>query len=417
MYTVETTKDGKEIKGGKVLSNVLTGKILMVLVVVATIGSAFISAGFVPLGLAGIIAMLLLNSIVIIPTVWFGVPTRFKERKKDGDGKTETLEEGMSFIAPLIDDLLQENLFSKKLVTAPVAAKALSKDNLKIDLEGSVQYRASDLDIYIGMSSETIKNGMIDAVESELGKICGIKPADTFIKYRTEVETLIQCVLQLEKPPHYYFNEAKEEDEGGPNTVAGKIMGEVLKGGIKKVIEDMESAGFSLEEIEELVNKLSPGNWILKEGEEKDDKTGETIKTDEVDIIRFYKDNASLIAILLSYEDKMNKKSQVEKLYGISVKTFRLAKLSFSKEAQEAFEKSRNAMAEMEAAGKRFKKKLEMLKEYIRAGISPTAAVNLVETTADVKGVERQIISVEGSQSADLLAFAKLMAGSKGGGK
>ncbi len=438
MYTVETTKDGKEIKAGKIISNVLAGKILGVLVLLIIAG-AFVSAGFIFLGLAGITTVLLLNSIVIIPTVYFGVPTRFKERKRE-DGETKILEEGINSVTPLVDDLLQENLFSKKLVTAEVKAKALSKDRLGIDLDGSVQYKPSDLDIYIGMSPKTITEGMIDAVESELGKICGMKSADTFIKYRTEAETLIQCTLQLERPPHYYLDEekdfndieakAKELKEGVVihlekddevkkskklEIVAGKIMGMILKGNPEKIIKDMGNAGFEKEKIKEMVDKLSPENWTLKEEEEEDEKTGIMVKTGEVDIVSFYKDNASRIATLLDYEETMGKRSRVEKLYGINVKTFRLAKLSFSPEAQKAFEKSRSAAAEMEAAGKRFKKKIEMLEKYIKAGISPAAAVNLVETTADVKGVERQIISVEGTQSADLLAFAKLMAGSKGG--
>lgn len=433
MYIVETTKDGKEIKGGKILSNVLAGKILMVLVMVM-MGGAFISEGFLFLGLAFIVTVLSLNSIVIVPTVWFGVPTRFKERKKEEDGKTKILEEGMNLVSPLVDDLLRENLFSKKLVTAKVEAKALSKDRLGIELFGSVQYRPSDLDVYIGMSPTTITEGMIDAVESELGKICGMKSADTFIKYRTEVETLIQCALQLERPPHYYLDEVKKDDndvitdattgarkKGDLNIVAWKVMGNIFKGDIAEIIRDMERAG--IEKIQDLIDKLSPGNWTLKEGEEKDDKTGETIKTGEVDIIEFYKDNANRIAMLFFYEDKMNKKSQVEKLYGIDVKTFRLAKLSFSPEAQKAFEKSRSAVAEMEAAEKRFQKKTEMLERFLGIEISgrkisSADAVNLVETTADVEGVERLIISAaaEGSQSVDIIAAAKLLA-NKGGGK
>ncbi|NCO15545.1 MAG: hypothetical protein GW899_02240, partial [Parcubacteria group bacterium] len=81
---------------------------------------------------------------------------------------------------------------------------------------------------------------------------------------------------------------------------------------------------------------------------------------------------------------------------------------------QKAFEEERSAIAEMKAAEVRFKKKKQLLEGYIKAGISPEAAVNLIETTTDVKGVERQIISVEGSHSMDLLAFAKLLGG---GGK
>jgi hypothetical protein len=95
-----------------------------------------------------------------------------------------------------------------------------------------------------------------------------------------------------------------------------------------------------------------------------------------------------------------------------------MARPSFSPDAQKAFEESRSARAKMEAAEKRFKKKTEMLREFLEMKISSADAVNLVETTTDVKGVERLIISAAtgGSQSVDIIAAAKLLA-SKGGGK
>jgi hypothetical protein len=190
--------------------------------------------------------------------------------------------------------------------------------------------------------------------------------------------------------------------------------------GAIKVLEDEDvKKKLSDEEIEELTEKLLPEKWGLKEEEEEviDESTGKkkSIGTGEVDVISFYKDNVSRISLLFKVPFK--EESKVETLYGIKVATFRLAQLSFSKAAQEAFEKMRAAKAEMAAAEKRFGTKVELLRKYIQAGLSPTQAVNLVETTSDVKGVTRQIISVEGSQSADLLAFAKLLAGTKGGEK
>ncbi len=397
------TEEG--IKAGKVISNVTTVWIMGVTILIMILGGALIDwIGFGCLGLAGIIAVLVLNSIVSVPTVYFGVATRFKKRIKR-DGKVVLLEEGVNFVLPLVDDLLPDNTKSRKLTTEEVKAKALSKDKLEIDLKGSVQYRPENLNTYIEMTPKTIKEGMIDAIESELGKICGVKDADTFVEKRSEVELLIQCVLQLEKPPHHYINKVKED--GKIKNVMGRI----------KAVED-EDVKKKLGK--ELIEKLLPEEWNLEEEKEEeegviDESKKEFIGTGEIDVIRFYKDNVSRISLL--FKIPFEEESKVETLYGVKVATFRLAKLSFSDEAQKAFEKMRAARAEMEAAEKRFGTKVKLLRKYIQAGLSPVQAVNLVETTSDVKGVTRQIISVEGSQSADLLAFAKLLAGAKGGEK
>jgi regulator of protease activity HflC (stomatin/prohibitin superfamily) len=398
------TEEG--LKAGKVIFNVTSVWILGIICVVVIVGGALIDwVGFGYLGLAAIIAVLVLNSIVIVPTVYFGIVTRFKQRMKRED-KVILLEEGINFVFPLVDDLLPDNTKSRKLTTEEVKATALSKDKLEINLKGSVQYRPEDLNTYIEMTPKTIKEGMIDAIESELGKICGTKNADIFVEYRSEVELLIQCVLQLERPPHHYINKEKQKD-GTTKNIMGVIN---APEDVKKELGD--------EKIEKLTEKLLPEKWELKEEEEEvidesDEK--KLVSTGEIDVIGFYKDNVSRISLL--FDIPFGKESKVGMLYGIKVATFRLARLSFSKEAQEAFEKMRAARAEMAAAEKRFETKVGLLRKYIAAGLSPREAVNLVETTSDVKGVTRQIVSVEGSQSADLLAFAKLLAGTKGGEK
>lgn len=389
MFMVEEVK-GKKIMAGKILPNAAAGKILGVLFLVM-IGGTFISTGFVPIGLAGIITVLLINSIVIIPTVWFGALTRFKSRVwviTEGVAEIRVLYEGINFVLPLIDDALFENLYSMELQTTPILAKALSKDKLDVDFEGSVQYKPDNLNTYIEMSPKTISDGMTDAVKSELGKICGIEEADTFVDFRSEIERLIRCALQLERLPHYYINKENED----------WVMGDIFK---EEIIEKNDS-------LKEKCVKLSSKNWIL-----------EPKTKDGVDVIRFYRNNASRIAVLFHIANVMNMKSAIETLYGISIKTFKLAKLSFSGETQKAFEEKRSAVAKMEAAQKRFEVKKEMLKEFLSMAISPADAVNLIETTTDVKGIERLIISAaaEGSQSVDIIAAAKLIAGKGGGGK
>ena len=430
-------------KGGKIVSNKTAGKIIICLIVLMILGGISVyRVGFILLAFAGIITILALNSIVIVPTVYFGIPTRFKKRIIEGD-KVKILNEGIDIVFPLFDDLLPENIESKELTPEEIKTSVLSLDKMKIELEGSVQYKIDDLNVFIEMTPKTIKSGMVDAVESELGNIFGTKEADVFIKHRLEVEMLIKSILQTERAPHYYINKYDKDvkdkikrnakkikkfvgcdqddilsvdnlqpSEGENKFVMGIILKELVDCEIGEKIADQLG-----KRIKDIVNKLSPEQWVIKEEKKKDD-SGMDIFTGEIDKISFYKDNASRIITLFEAEDLLKeRKSSVEKLYGIKVETFRLSKLNFSEKAQEAFEEKKSAVAKMDAANTRFLKKMEMLKKYIEAGLSPAAAVNLVETTTEAKGVNRQIISVEGSQSADLLAFAKLFTGDKGGGK
>jgi len=393
------TEEG--LKAGKIIPNKTSSWIIGIAILSTFLGGVIVDwLGFLCLGLAVIIAVLALNTVIIIPTVYFGIPTVFKKRIRDKNDKVLILEEGLSFIKPLTDDLLLENTKSKKLTTKELKAKALSEDKLEIALEGSVQYRPADLDVYIEMTEKTIEEGMVEAVESEVGKICGIKEADVFVEGRTEIEFLIRCVLQLEKPPHHHINPNKNEDELKERPF---VMGNVLKE------HDIEYLMKKLgnEEAEKIIAKLLSKEWEIKVINQKAiDK--------EIDIIRFYKDNVSRINLLFELEAD----SGVEKLYGIKIAAFRVAKLMFSEKAQEAFEETRSAEAKMEAATTRFNTKKKILKKYLKMEVPMGQAVNLTETTADVKGISRQIISVEGSQQADLLAAAKLFAGNvKGGGE
>ena len=388
------TEEG--LKAGKIISNATSMWILGIATLSALLGGALVDwIGFSCLGLATIIAVLALNTAIIIPTVYFGIPTMFKKRIKRKDGMALILEEGLNFVKPLTDDLLPENIKSKKLVTKELKAKALSKDKLEISLEGSVQYRPENLNTYIEMTENTIQEGMVEAVESEVGKICGIKDSDVFVEERTEIEFLIRCVLQLEKPPHYYINKAEA------NFTFPFVMGTILK---KETIESLREGKLTDEKIDELTKKLAPEKWEMK--------LVDDVVDEEIDIIRFYKDNVSRINLLFEFDAD----SAVEKLYGIKISTFRVAKLKFSEKAQEAFEETRSAIAKMEAAKERLSTKKQILKEYIDMHVPVGQAVNLTETTADVRGITRQIISVEGSQQADLLAAAKLFASSVKGG-
>ena len=391
-------------KKGKILSNRLAIILIGAVAVWSLIlGLVIDGYAFTLLGLGTIAAILIFNAVVIVPVVHFGIPTRVGKRIKKADGKVVILHEGFDFVLPLIDDLEEKNIISKKLTTKEIKTKAISRDRLEVFLGGSLQYSPFDPNTYIEREPETISKGLVDAIESEFGKVCGTKDADAFVKSRTEIEVLINCVLRLKRPPHYFFNEATEKSKQkfpSLEIVANKFMGKIS-----------ELANTDKEK----VDKLSPEKWKLKELEKEGEPESKEPKKEEkeIDILAFYRDNTTRISIILDLLEEQQP-SPIEELYGIKVAIFRAAKIGFSEKVQKAFEEERSAIAEMKAAEVRFKKKKQLLEGYIKAGISPEAAVNLIETTTDVKGVERQIISVEGSHSMDLLAFAKLLGG---GGK
>ena len=391
-------------KKGKILSNRLAIILIGAVAVWSLIlGLVIDGYAFTLLGLGTIAAILIFNAVVIVPVVHFGIPTRVGKRIKKADGKVVILHEGFDFVLPLIDDLEEKNIISKKLTTKEIKTKAISRDRLEVFLVGSLQYSPFDPNTYIEREPETISKGLVDAIESEFGKVCGTKDADAFVKSRTEIEVLINCVLRLKRPPHYFFNEATEKSKQkfpSLEIVANKFMGKIS-----------ELANTDKEK----VDKLSPEKWKLKELEKEGEPESKEPKKEEkeIDILAFYRDNTTRISLILDLLEEQQP-SPIEELYGIKVAIFRAAKIGFSEKVQKAFEEERSAIAEMKAAEVRFKKKKQLLEGYIKAGISPEAAVNLIETTTDVKGVERQIISVEGSHSMDLLAFAKLLGG---GGK
>ncbi|MCF7845193.1 MAG: hypothetical protein K9M12_00310 [Candidatus Pacebacteria bacterium] len=413
-------------KSGKFLKN---KSAFTLLVIVSLLVVGFVYFQFFPIisllvGFVLVALILAFNSLARVPTVHGAIPTRFGKRVKKKNGEVRILEEGLHLLLPLVDVL--EEVFEKKLTTAEVTTEATSKDRIVIKMTGSVQYRPYDLNTYIEMTEDTIKRGMVDTIEDEFGSVCGTKDADDFYQNRAKVAVLIDCVFRLERPPHYYLNEVEVDDNGNavgvaadevrkefgkaPTPEAKKIMGIIVS---RKDIDRwkrMTSDQVLIGKLETIRKKLDPNEWNLK-------KEG-----GEIDLIAFYNDNIGRINLLFELDDIVpeEKFSPTEKLYGIKVARFKMARVDFSEEVQRAFEQERSSVAKMGAAEIRFKKKKQMIRGYIKSGISPELAVNLVETTAGER-VDRKIVSVEGSKGGgvDLLAFAKTIAdgsGNSGGG-
>ncbi len=334
------------------------------------------------IGLIVIAVVIALNAIVIIPTVYFGIVTRFKERIKR-NGKVRILREGLNTIAPFIDKVV---LFSRELQTKSLSFDVFSMDRLEIKTAGSIQWRPDNLDVFIEMQEKTIVDGMADAVKSELGKIAGIKEGDNFIRSRRALEIFINCVLRLEKPPHHWVNPVRDNK--------GKVEKyEMDEECLKEYLVDIEKS-VKGEEYNEIAEKIEKSRWqlpiVLKE--EKGEKE---IVLDE---LSFYEQNITRASFLLEQEAELKEKlSSIEKLYGIDIAIFRLADVDFSEATKKALESVRQAGAEMEAAQKRQEQKVKMINEYVNMKLPEQLAVNLAETAMTGKAtIDRKIISLEG---------------------
>lgn len=325
----------------------------------------------VGIGLIGIV--LLLNSLVMIPTVCFAVVTRFKKRVKDAAGKYKILEEGLNLIFPFIDNV---EIFSKKSEPKSVSVNVFSEDRLPIVVNGLVEWKIDRPDIFIELKEGTVIERITAAVKSELGKVAGTKDGDTFIKLRAELEALINCVLRLPRRPDHWVNLKDSSFKMGEINLKG-FRGEKRK-------------------------KLKPKKW----------KTPALNKEKELDVIGFYKENVTRIQILLRSESKIpEQRSLIEELYGIDVIGFRLEDVDYTEATKKALEKERQTKADMKAAEVRMKTKLQMTKDFQGSGLSPQEALNATETT--VGDGERRIISMEGSDNP-LIAAAAIIA-AKGG--
>lgn len=288
------------------------------------------------------LVFLLLDAYAVVPKAHYGVRLilgrRISKMSKVARfffGKG-VRDEGFCFKIPFLEEI---EIFSYELQTTPIKVKVFSKDRLEITVEGSVQHRPDRAlveKIYAEMSEEAIRIGLVDAVESELGKIAGSKDGDVFIQSREELENLINCVLRLNIPPHH-----------GPS--------------------DYSTQG-----------DLSDNGEIPPEKR-----------------IEFYKQNRKKIRETLGGETKeVSLRSTIEERYGFDIVTFALSKVDFSSETKKALEEKRQAKAHTEAA----QEKIIMMGMLQKQGLSPEEANNASDVA--LKQATRLIYSLEGLKGA-----------------
>ena len=346
------------------------------------------------------IIAILANGIVVVPTVRYGVVTRFRRRTG------RILTEGIHLVLSFVD---QVQIYPHELRTDSLdKIDVFSQDRLEITMQGSAQWRPdkNNLRTFVEIPENTILVGLKDAIKSELGKIAGDKTGDDFIRERKAIETLINCIFRLERPPHFHQNE-----ERNGSRVIGFEMGESLN----RWIDDARAAVNKIRNPEEQskqhkkIDKLDPrlldqDKWqcptLLKVDERGRtvsdlDKEGNAVW----DVIGFYNRNAAKVKLML---DVALETSPIERLYGIDIATFRLADVDFSAATKQALERRRQAIADLGAAEEQQKRKLVIMKELKDQGLTPEQANNAADVIIGV-AAPRQVISIEGGGVLPLL--------------
>lgn len=349
-----------------------------------------ISLSLILLGGIVIGFVLVISSAVSVPTAHYGIITRLGKRI----GKP--LPEGLNFVVPFIDKVL---IYSIELKTDPLdEISVFSNDRLDIELKGSVQWRPDKKELkgFVEIPENTILVGLKDAIKSEIGKIAGEKKGDFFIRERKALETHINCIFRLQRPPHYFLNpkestKGKEQEFGKSFTDWINDKREEVKG-----ISDDEEKKQKQEKIEKIENIT---NWELPTEREIGDDD-ELIDSWKLDIISFYKANARSIQSMIDLGE--NETSPIEDLYHINISIFRLADVDFTEGTKRALERKRQVEAEIVAAKQQQKWKLEIMDELIEKGLDAEKASNAADVMMGISE-KRQVISIEGGSVLPLM--------------
>lgn len=236
--------------------------------------------------LIGAVAVLVADSIVLVPAYHYGVLERFRERTGKIYG------EGLNFKFPLIDKVVP---ISMGLTAIEINVGFTTQDKLHLDLVGSLQYRpdptvedSQGRNLFVSMSEEIIKNGIEDMLRDTLGGLGGVYSAEGFIEHRQALGDIINNILRSDVPYHLRHD---------PDCQVSKCT-----------------------------------------------HKGET-QIDAKDLISFYDTHWQDVRKQQQGTDQ----SSVEKRYGIDVEVFALASIDFSKDVKDAFEKKKEAVARQEA--------------------------------------------------------------------
>jgi len=306
------------------------------------------------------IIAIIVSAIVKIPTAHYGVETFFGKRTG------RKFKEGLHLKIPFFGEVL---LYPMSLQTYNLSGSesivVTSADKLKIEIEGSVQLRPdfNNISKFVEIPEETIKVGMRDAIEGGLGIIAGQENGESFVEKREAIWYIINCLFQLERRPDFYV----EKDESTDKLTIDRPSFHDYLDNLNLVIRKEDEVN------QKKIKKLAVAEWKISKKRDEEGKEVEVLS-----VLDFYNQNVTRIETMLQLEKlaEVISSSPIEELYAIEIAAFKLAKVTFSKEITEAFEKEKKAEKELRATERRQKIKLEIMNALIAKGVPAAQASN-----------------------------------------
>jgi hypothetical protein len=350
-----------------------TFKWLVVTILVLAVVNRFFWEIPVSLFYFGILMVTSLSSIHRIPTVHYGLQTILETRRTlFSPKKKRAAKEGWRSTLPL--GIGRFELFRIEIETTKIKPfTSTSFDSLDMKIEASVQWWAdrTNLGRFIEVDEATIREGLVDAVESRLGEVAGRTCGDDFYKNRAALVFYINCLLMLAPENQPDLDKHKKpvvREEGEPS----------------ELVYDLEA--------------------FMKDS-----------------------DNQALRRTMLKEEFGEDQRSGIERLYGIQIKAFFLDDVNFTPETRKALEARRQREYQMQGASEVLDWKLQTAnKIQDKFGVGGKDALDTADLTVEQvileKGqeprVKKQVISVgdvdKAVQALDVLRRAKILTG---GGK
>lgn len=316
--------------------------------------TCFVLFHFAALFAAGVTLALLLivfyDGFKIVSAAQFGVVMRLGGRLP-GFLKERNFP---YFVIPFVDRV---EIYDYKVDSDTVDVEFFTRDRIEVKFKGSLQKRPSPYVPddqgrvrFIEMNPETIRNGIIDAIKSVLGKIAGVELVDRFIRDRRALELLMNCEFRMERAPH-------RDRELFMPFIQGKRQ--QLTERITKLATSKEKDKEKIDEYEERIQlidailanpaaDLAPELWI-----------------------DFYTEHAKEIEKELVDSDDS---SEIEERYGIEILAVLIADIDFTDETKKALERERQAEADLKGAQKLVEMRETLVQRAIaeRTGVDPS---------------------------------------------
>lgn len=286
---------------------------------------------FIVYFVSGFLPRLFQKSIMVVPKNYNGLLYFL------GRYTALVLSEGWHFVLPFLTEIRCYSIKTQKRdIHIEVESDEGDGTSLFVIVDGQFEfYFDPDLvEQYRLETDESITNGIVNAVKQELGIVAGKITGFDFIKNKEEITLMINCLLRLEKLPH--FNAQRLDSTESNNCIS---------------VED----------------RLS-----------------------------FYKKHrVAIISLLVGEGDRRDERSLIEKRYGVNIRIFNLVDVSLSPETKKAFEAKRQEEAKMKGVQAITNKKLEIAKRWrTEIGLEPQAAAN--EADVSVGQADKNVWSFEG---------------------